>query len=115
MSWSDNIRLAVCRRVPALKDNFDLCNDLIEDAYKNIMLFSNANSYKKEWDAVLVRCVAMLYNNIGTEGSVSRSSIDVSDTYDATDILASFIVANIPQYIKPVGYKYDENRFNLPE
>lgn len=115
MSWSDTIRLAVYRRVPALENNFDLCNDLIEDAFRSIMTYSKADSYKKEWDSVLVRCVAMLYNNIGTEGSISRSSIDVSDSYDLTDILASFIVANIPQYIKPVGYKYKEDRFKFPD
>ena len=44
MSWIDNIRLAVYRRVPALENNFDLCNDLIEDAFRSIMTYSKADS-----------------------------------------------------------------------
>lgn len=117
MSWYDDISEKVIRRVPALGDeeNEDLLQDLVQDAFNEIMSYSNANSYERRWDSTLVKCVAMLYNNIGVEGSLSRSSLSTSDTYDSTDILASFIVRNIPQYIRPIGYKYSDKRFDFPE
>lgn len=117
MSWTDDIIEKVGRRIPELAemDNEDFCVDLITDAYTSIMRYTNANSYQKEWDSKLVRCVCMLYNNVGTEGSTSRQSIGVVDTYDTTDIIGGFIQMNFPQYIRPVGFKYNEKRFELPK
>lgn len=115
MSWIEDIKSQVYRRIPDLKDNELLCSDLIDDSFMAIMLYSKANKYNKEWDKILVRCVAMLYNTIGVEGSVYRSSISTIDTYESTDIIAPFIQANIVQSIKPVGYKYPDTRFDYPE
>ena len=116
MSWNDDITEKIVRRIPALgeTDNEDLCQDLIEDAFRSIMIYSKADSYNKEWDSVLVRCVGMLYNNIGMEGSTSRESLSTTDTFDSTDIIASFIVRNIPQYIRPSGYSFSPTRFDFP-
>lgn len=117
MSWLQDIEEMVIRRVPELgtDENEFLLEDLIDDAFKAIMQYSKADSYHTDWDKTLVRCVAMLYNNVGTEGLISRSALSVSDAFDGTDVIASFIVANIPQYIKPTGYKYPENRMNYPD
>lgn len=117
MSWLDNIEEMVIRRVPELgtDENEFLMEDLIDDAFKAIMQYTRADSYNTDWDKKLVRCVAMLYNNIGTEGLTSRSSLSVSDSFDDTDVLASFMVANFPQYIKPVGYQYPADRMNYPD
>lgn len=116
MSWLDNIKEMTIRRVPELAgdDNEFLLEDLIDDAFKSIMQYSKASSYNTDWDKTLVRCVAMLYNNVGAEGSTSRSSLNTSDSFDSTDAIASFIVANIPQYIKPTGYEYPADRMNYP-
>lgn len=117
MSWLQDIKDAVIRRVPELgdEDNEFLLEDLIDDSFKSIMQYSKANSYNTDWDKTLVRCVAMLYNNIGTEGLVSRSSLSTSDSFEDTDVIAGFIVANIPQYIKPAGYVYPAGRMNYPD
>ena len=117
MSWLDNIKEMTIRRVPELAgdDNEFLLEDLIDDAFQGIMQYTNADSYNTVWDKKLVRCVAMLYNNIGTEGSTSRSSLSVSDSFDNTDVIASFIVANFPQYIKPTGYVYPADRTKYPD
>lgn len=117
MSWTDDIKEKIGRRIPALveRENDDMCQDLIEDAFRSIMIYSKANQYNKEWDGIVVRCVCMLYNNIGMEGSTSRESLSTTDTFDSTDIIASFIQRNIPQYVRPVGYVFSPTRFNLPE
>lgn len=115
MSWIEDIKQAVYRRVPELKDDELLCEDLIDDAFKSIVSYSKASNYKTEWDKILVRCVAMLYNNIGTEGSIYRSSLSTIDSFASTDVIAPFIQANVPQFIKPIGYKHPENRFSYPE
>lgn len=115
MSWIDDITDMVYRRVPELEEQEELCEDLISDAFYAIMNYSKANSYEKKWDRTLVRCVAMLYNTIGAEGSTYRSSLDTIDTYDASDILASFIQANVQQYLRPSGYTFSETRFNYPD
>lgn len=114
MAWIDNIQEKVVRRVSELDGNDELCLDLIEQAFYSIMKYSKANAYQREWDPTLVHCVVMLYNNLGAEGSISRSSLDTSDTYDGTDILGSYIQANIPQFIRPTGYRYSEARFEYP-
>lgn len=117
MSWKDDITEKIGRKIPALVEtqNEDLCEDLLEDAFRSIMSYSKANVYNKQWDGILVRCVCMLYNNIGMEGSLSRESLSTTDTFDSTDIIASFIQRNIPQYIRPVGYSFNPTRFDLPE
>lgn len=117
MSWIDDITEKVVRRVPALgeEDNEYLCEDLITEAFNAIIDYSQVNAYKKEWDYVLVRCVAALYNNIGTEGLLARSSLDTSDSYASADVIAPIIVSSVKQYIKPVGYKYSESRYTFPK
>lgn len=115
MSWLSNIKDKIYRRVPELRSDENLCEDLIDEAFVEIVKYSNANSYDRLWDSVLVKSVCMLYNTIGTEGSTYRSSLGVSDKYDSTDILATYLQANIKQYIKPVGYVYSQDRFKFPE
>lgn len=114
MSWIDGIKAQVVRRVPELKENELLCEDLIDDAFRSIVSYAKSDRYNREWDKVLVRCVAMLYNNIGTEGSTYRSSLDTTDTFDTTDVISGFIQANVTQYIKPLGHKFPETRFDYP-
>lgn len=117
MSWIDDITEKVVRRVPDLgeEDNELLCEDLITESFNAIVSYSKANAYKKEWDSVLVRCVAALYNNIGTEGLLARSSLNTGDSFANVDVIAPIIVSSIKQYIKPVGYVYSDTRFNFPE
>lgn len=117
MSWIDDITEKVVRRVPDLghEDNEFLCEDLINEAFVAIVNYSKADSYKKEWDSTLIRCVAALYNNIGTEGLRGRSSLSTRDSFDNVDVIAPIIVSNVKQYIKPVGHVYKDTRFNFPE
>lgn len=117
MSWTDDIKEKIVRRVPELGEpaNDELCEDLIADAFHEIVKYAHVDAYKKEWDLTLVRCVAALYNNIGTEGLVSRSSLNTADSSTHTDVIAPIIVANVKQYIKPVGYVYSDTRFNFPK
>ena len=117
MSWIDDITEKVVRRVPELgrEENEFLREDLINEAFVSIVNYSKANSYKKEWDSILVRCVAALYNNIGTEGLQGRSSLSTRDSFNNVDVIAPIIVSNVKQYIKPTGHVYEDNRFNFPE
>lgn len=114
MAWIDTIKGEVLRRTPQLEGQEMLLEDLVDDAFMCIMNYSKANSFDKAWGKTLVRCVAMLYNNLGVEGSVSRSSSGISDSYNSTDILSSFIACNIPQFIRPSGYVYSSNRYGYP-
>ena len=115
--WIDEIKEKVARRVPELGEDANefLCEDLIEECFREIVKHSGANSYKREWDYTLVRCVAALYNNIGVEGLLARSSLSTGDTFANVEVIAPIIVANIPQYIKPLDYVYSSTRFNLPQ
>lgn len=115
MSWINNIKMAVGRRVPDLIGDQDLMEDLIDDAFIKIVSYSHADSYDRAWDKRLVRAVAMLYNNIGVEGSLGSSSMGIGDSYDSTDIIASMVAANIPQYVRPSGHVYPSTRFNYPQ
>ena len=117
MSWLQDIEEMVIRRVPELgtDENEFLMEDLIDDAFKAIMSYSKANSYNTDWDKTLVRCVAILYNKIGNEGATSRTSLSTTDYYDTSVELSSIRVADIPQYIKPVGYAYPSNRMKYPD
>lgn len=116
MSWIDDITDKVVRRIPELgaEANEDLCSDLIEDAFRAIVSYSKANSYNTDWDSILVRSVAMLYNDIGTEGLTARTSLGTTDTYYSTDVISELIQGNIPQYIRPSGYVYSAGRFTYP-
>ena len=116
MSWTDDIKEKVVRRIPELgnDENEFLLEDLIDDAFRSIVNHSNADAYKTAWDNVLVRCVAMLYNNIGTEGIVYRSSLDTTDTYDTTNVISSYIQGVIPHYIKPIGHIFPDTRYDYP-
>lgn len=115
--WIDEIKEKVARRVPELGEDANefLCEDLIEECFREIVRYSGANSYKKEWDYTLVRCVAALYNNMGAEGSVARGSLSTSDSFAHVDVIAPIIASNITHYIKPANYVYSDTRFNLPE
>jgi hypothetical protein len=113
--WITNIKSKVHTRVPELKENQDLCESLIDDAFTQIILHTNATAYRKEWDNILVNCVVILYNYLGVEGSKSRSANGVSDTYDSSVILAPTLASKLPYFIKPVGYVFPETRFNMPD
>lgn len=115
--WLTRITEKISRRIPELNTvdtNLHL-NDLIEEAVYQIVSFANANSYSKEWDYVLVECVIRLYNYEGVEGSISRKANGVEDVYESADILAPYLSKNIVPYIRPSGYSYNPNRFELPK
>lgn len=114
MSWLDNIKEKVIRRIPDLAENNELCEDLIDDAFRSIVKYSQSDYYKVEWDNVLVRCVAMLYNNIGVEGSISRSSLSTSDIYSSTNVIDTYVQGTIQQSIRPLGHIFPDTRFNYP-
>ncbi len=116
-TWIKRINAKVQRRVPDLKleSNQQLLQDLIEDAFTQIIIYSRADKYKKEWDNVLVNCVVVLYNYMGTEGSIYRSFDGIRDEYESSNILSPILSRNITQYIKPSGHKYPDNRFDMPE
>lgn len=117
MSWIDDIKERIVRRVPELGEsaNDELCDDLVAEAFNEIVNYAHVDAYRKEWDLTLVRCVAALYNNIGIEGLLSRSSLNTGDSLSHADVIAPIIVANVKQYIKPVGYVYSDTRFNFPK
>ena len=115
--WLTKITEKVYRRIPELntvETNLHL-NDLIEEALAQIVRFANANSYSTEWDYVLVECVIRLYNYEGVEGSIQRKANGVEDIYESGDILAPYLSKNIVPYIRPSGYVYNTNRFDLPK
>lgn len=115
--WLEKIERKVQRRVPELCNdkNKDLLDDLIEDAFQQIVIHANADAYNKAWDNILVNCVVTLYNYLGNEGSLHRSADGVSDTYDSSNILSQILSRNIPSYVKPAGYTFSATRFNMPE
>ena len=115
--WLTKITEKVYRRIPELntvETNLHL-NDLIEEALAQIVRFANANKYSTEWDYVLVECVIRLYNYEGVEGSTQRKANGVEDIYESSDILAPYLSRNIVPYIRPSGYVYSANRFDLPK
>lgn len=115
--WLTKITEKVYRRIPELntvETNLHL-NDLIEEALAQIVRFANANKYSTEWDYVLVECVIRLYNYEGVEGSIQRKANGVEDIYESGDILAPYLSKNIVPYIRPSGYVYNDNRFDLPK
>ena len=115
MKWIDTIKSKIEHRNKELADNVDLVEDLIEDAFYEIMTYANANKYDKAWDRVLVKLVLEKYNTIGIEGSVSRNSGGTSDTYESSEVTSPTISRNISQFIRPSGYQYSPNRFDMPE
>lgn len=114
-NWLANIKRKVTLRVVDLNDNEELLTSLITDAFYQIMLHSNASSYKKEWDNILINCVVTLYNYLGVEGSTHRSAGGISDDYESSNILSPILSRSIPTYIKPVGYSFPDTRFDMPE
>ena len=114
-NWKTNITKRIVTRVPELKENTELLNELLEEAFVDIMNHSQATSYNKSWDSTLVTCVVTLYNYSGMEGSTNRSANGVSDTYESSDILSPILSRKIPHYIKPSGYTLPDTRFNMPD
>lgn len=113
--WSDTILKRVYIRVPELKESPELAKELIESAFKAIMIHSQATSYKKDWDNTLVNCVVFLYNYLGVEGSTHRSANGITDTYESSHILSTILSRDIPHYIKPSGYSFPSTRFDMPK
>ena len=116
-NWIERINAKVQRRIPELAEesNHQLLQDLIEEAFTDIINYSRADKYDTSWDNTLVKCVVTLYNYLGTEGSIYRSFNGIRDEYGSSDILSTILARNIPQYIKPTGYKYSNRRFDYPE
>lgn len=114
-SWKDIILKRVYIKVPELKENQDLAQELIESAFSAIMIHSQATSYKKDWDNTLVNCVSILYNYLGVEGSTRRSANGVVDEYESSHILSTILSRDIPHFIKPVGYVFPNTRFDMPK
>ena len=116
-AWLTRITERIYRRIPDLntvETNLHL-NDLIETALRQIVVFANANSYSTEWDYLLVECVIRLYNYEGMEGTIERKANGVNDVYESSDILSPYLSKHIVQYIRPCGYVYNANRFELPK
>lgn len=114
-NWITKIKEKILRRVPDLKDNEELLNDLIDDAFTQIILHANANAYDRKWDNILVTCVVTLYNYLGVEGSTHRSANGISDDYESSNILSPILSRNIVSYIKPIGYVFPNTRFDMPD
>ncbi len=114
-SWKDIILKRVYIKVPELKENQDLAQELIESAFSAIMIHSQAISYKKDWDNTLVNCVSILYNYLGVEGSTHRSANGIVDEYESSHILSPILSRDIPHYIKPSGYVFPSSRFDMPK
>ena len=55
--------------------------------------------------------VEQVISMLGTEPLTAT----VKDEYGTSDILATYLSGNLPQYIRPVGYAYNATRFDLPE
>ena len=117
ITWLERISLKVQRRVPDLsaEHNQGWLNDLIEDAFTQIVTYAKADKYDTAWDSLLVNCVVALYNYSGMEGSTSRSADGIRDVYESSNILSQLLSRNITPNIKPSGYKFNPNRFNFPK
>lgn len=116
-TWSERINEKVVHRVPELgeTDKVSLRQQLIDDAFVQIMDYSNANVYNPKWDNLLVNCVVTLYNYLGTEGSDVRVVDGIRDEYNSANILSPLLSRNLTQIIRPIGYIYSSNRFNMPD
>lgn len=112
--WIDTIKAKIARRKPELGNDSDLMEDLIDESLYDIVSYANADKYNTAWDRVLIQCVLQKYNTMGIEGSISRSASGVSDRYESSDVCASIISRNVPQYLKPSGYIYKSTRFDRP-
>lgn len=115
MDWKTKITAKIQRRVPELQNNNLLLEDLLEEAFCSIVRYANASAYNKEWDSLLVTCVATLYNYMGMEGTTERKANGVLDKYGTSSILTPLLSSNITPCIKPIGYVFGENRFAFPE
>ena len=116
-TWLTRITEKITRRIPELNnaETNEHINDLIDTAVRTIVTFANANSYNTEWDYLVIECVVRLYNYEGLEGSIERKANGITDIYESSDILASFLSKNIVPYIRPSGYNYAITRFDLPK
>lgn len=115
MAWIDDIQTKITARVPELINDSELLQELIDESFYQIVNYTQANSYKKEWDNVLVECVVRAYNYSGLEGSTERSSGGVRDVYESSDVISNFISKRLKQYIRPIGYSYQSTRFDQPK
>ena len=114
MTWIDNIKEKVKRKVPNLANENDLLEDLIDDAFHEIIDYANADRYNTAWDRILVECVVIKYNTIGNEGVISRSGNGISDNFGTAVRTSEVIAKSIPQYLKPCGYRFSVSRYNYP-
>lgn len=116
-AWLTKITGKITRRIPNLNtsENNERISDLIETALCQIVNYENANSYNTKWDYLLVECVVTLYNYEGVEGSIERRANGVYDVYESANILSPLLARNISPYIRPSGYVYSNNRFDLPK
>jgi hypothetical protein len=116
ITWLERISIKVQRRVPDLsaEHNQGWLNDLIEDAFTQIVRYAKADKYDTAWDNLLVSCVVALYNYSGMEGSTSRSADGIRDVYESSNILSQLLSRNITPNIKPSGYKFSPTRFDFP-
>lgn len=115
MDWKTKIIGKIQRRVPELAENDLLLEDLLEEAFYAIINYANVNAYNKEWDNLLITCVATLYNYMGMEGTTERRANGVLDFYETSSILTPILSRNICTCIKPSGYVFSEDRFKYPE
>ena len=91
----------------------DLLKEYIRSSFDEIMIHTQSNSYDLSYDTKLIQCVVFLYNKRGLEGVVSRSANGISDNFDIALEIAP-ILATMPIKIRPIGYKYSNNRFDYP-
>lgn len=114
-SWLSTIKKRITTRVNELENNTELLEDLIRQAFDEIMNYTHANSYNVSWDSCLVKCVITLYNYSGVEGSKKRSANGIDDEYESSSILSDILSKELPYYIKPIGHIYPSTRFKYPD
>lgn len=118
MIWIDKVTAKVKRRIGIdEKDtNYDtLIKDYIEDTFMEIINYTNANSFNKSYEPTLIDCVVALWRRRGVEGTISRSTGGVSESYDSSIVIAPIISSKLSQIIRPLNYTYSSERYEFPK
>lgn len=115
MSWlatnRTKIKLLLCITE---QTHDDLIDEYIEQGVYDIVNYANLDSYDKQYDMLLRSYVVIKYNRRGVEGEISHSSNRVSRNYGG-DPIRKLLASSISQNIRPTGYIYPDNRYELPE
>ena len=118
MKWEDKVATKIKNRLEI--DNTDtsqdsLIKEYIYDTFVEIINYTNADSFKKEYEPTLISCVVALWRRRGVEGTISRSAGGISEHYDNSVVIAPIIASKIPQIIRPLGHIYPSTRYDFPK